>query len=455
METPLKVLIPISTGMAYRNLLSTDLHGEILAAGLRPVYLVPKPFLDRMRAEVPEDEADVDVFPERRPLVLDAVLRDLAFAVVQKRHQIATMDIRRRLARRAQPGIPLKQRLEPLVGSSRGIFHALNRLRRTISRAPEMQPPFDRWSPALVFSNNVFALEESSVLRRAGALGVPTAGMVHSWDNPTNKGVPPSDVDLLLVWSEVTKNEMTTLFEVPEDTIRIVGSPQFDIYRRPAATTREELLAHYGFTPNTKLILYATGAPRHCPGEAEYSRILSRLATEDPSCPVGLLIRLHPRDRMERYADLVGRPGVVVARAGRSGEGVQDGWAPTRGDHEHFAALMRHVDVVVNLASTMALDAAANDRAIVHARFDPEPGLAYLDSIDRLFDYTHTARLMSHEASLVARSPEELLAAVRRALEHPEELRDRREVLARSEGVLGDGRSAARIAGLLRGAARQ
>jgi len=451
---PARVLIPISTGMSWRNIHCTDLHREILAAGLRPVYLVPDAMRPVVRGEIPDDEADVDVLPELDSPALDAVLRDLAFATVMRRHRLATMDIRRRLARRARPGIPLKQRIEPLVGRSRLAFRALTRLRHALSRAPEMQPPFDRRRVALVFSNNVFSLEEAAVLRRARDLGIATVGMVHSWDNPTNKGVLPSPVDRLLVWSEVTKDEMTSLFLVPEDRIRIVGSPQFDIYRRPISITRPDLLAHYGFPPNAKLVLYGTGSPVHSPGEPDYCRTLAGIAANAGAPPVGLLVRLHPRDRAERYEDVARLPGVVVAEPGRRESGVPDGWAPSRADHEHFAALMRYADVVVNLASTMALDAAANDRPIVHVRYDLEPGLPYLDSVERLFDYTHTARLMRAMASFVARSPGELRSAVLRALDRPEERRERRAWLAESEGVLGNGDSAARIAAVLRVCAR-
>ena len=52
--------------------------------------------------------------------------------------------------------------------------------------------------------------------------------------------------------------------------IRIVGSPQSDVYTRPLKASREELLAHYGFPTDRKLVVYATGALGHYPDEYRY-----------------------------------------------------------------------------------------------------------------------------------------------------------------------------------------
>jgi hypothetical protein len=210
--------------------------------------------------------------------------------------------------------------------------------------------------------------------------------------------------------------------------------------------TRAETLAAYGFEASARLVIYATGAPVHCPDEPDFPRVLADVVASGRIENLRLLVRLHPRDSKERYASLADRPGVVVAAPGRRTTGYPDSWSPTVADHVHYAALMRHADVVVNIASTVALDAAACDTPVVHVRFDPGGEHPFLDSVERLFHYTHTKRLMTCGASYVARSAAELEDAVVRAIERPSELAAERRALARQEGFDGRGSSASLIA---------
>ncbi len=451
-----RVLVPAATGLALRNVLRTDLPLELGRRGLEPVFLVPGALAARLREEDLRAPGVVDVLPEARHHAGEVALRDLAFSVVQRRHALATIEIRRQLAARGRPRRPLKERVAPLLGSSWTLYHVVDGVRRTLYRAPEMQAVLDRCRPAAVFANNVFHPAEAALLRRAQRAHVPTVGMVHSWDNPSNKGQLPARPDRLLVWGDVMRAEMRDYFRFPDARIECVGTPQFDVYARPLATTRADLLAHYGFAPGTRLVLYATGSPGHCPWEPDYARrLLALVRSEHGRGPLGLVVRLHPRDRAERYAHLASAAELRLETAGRADDEMDDRFNPTADDHAHFAALIRHADVVVNLASTVALDAAANDRPIVHVRYDVEPGRAYLDSVERLFDYTHTARLLACGASEVARSPEELDAAVLRCLDDPARHHAARRALAAQEGFDGTGRSAERIADVVARVARR
>ncbi len=443
-----RVLIPMSTGVALRNVLRTDLHDEIVGRGLEPVYLVP-PALVAPLAEESGEGSFVDELPEYNHGKLETVLGDLVFSIVQQNHRIATMELKRKLARRKFKRIPMKERFYPVLGRSWPAYHFLRKARNRLFPGGVMRPLLDRWRPAVVFSNNIFDSHEAAVIRRAQLDGTPTVGMVSSWDNPTNKGHLPAWPDRLLVWSEVMREEMAGLLRYPAERISVVGTPQFDIYARPLAATREETLAVYGFSPADRVVVYATGAPVHCETEYEFPRALADLVASGRIEGLKLLVRLHPRDRLERYEALAGRPGVVVASPGRRSSHYPDSWSPTVEDHAHYAALMRYADVVVNIASTVALDAAASDTPIVHVRYDHRPDLDFLDSVERMFHYTHTARLMACGASHVARSEDELGDSVVRAIENPGELRRERCALARQEGFDGRGESASLIAGCL------
>ncbi len=447
-----RVLIPVATGLALRNVMRTGLPGALAARGLRPIYAVPETVRDALAADAPDCAADLDVLPHAPLRRWDVVLRDLAMDVVTRNHRIATMETKRRYLASRRDRTPWKVRISPLFGKSKLVHDSLNRVREALFTAPEMEELLRKWEPAVVFSNNVFDRSESAVLRRAGALGVPTVGMVHSWDNPTNKGVLPAACDVLLVWSAVMRDEMTTYFGVPAERTIPVGSPQFDIYAQALSTSRADLLREYDLHPDCRIVMYGTSAPGHSAHEpgyaAEIAAVVARLNREGRG-PVALVVRLHPRDHIERYAAIAGAEFVRIEVAGRANAGITDRWNPTDEDHQHFAALMRYADVVGNQFSTIALDAACNDRPTFHVRYDPDPVADFLESVERLFSYTHTQRLLDCGASYVATSPAEIADVVVRALSSPDELRTQRATLAAQEGYDGRGLSAERIAAIL------
>ncbi len=447
----MRALVPLTTGLVLRNVLRTDLHAEFVARGVEPVYLVPAPLLEQLRESGGDAGLMLDVLPPRPKDRTDKLLQSLAYAPIMHHHDMATIRIKQQIRDREAGRAPFKERfLFPVLGRSWATMHVANWLRGLRRRSEDYAPPFAKWQPDVVFSNHLFARWDAGILWRAHVEGVRTVGMVHSWDNPSNKAVFPPGVDRLLVWGPVMRREMEEYFRVRPETITEVGTPQFDVYARPPAVSKAQLLDSFGFEPDARLVIYGSGAPGHCPEEPEFPRILSPLCRDpapdgDPR-PIRMVVRLHPRDRLERYGALHGAHGVALEVAGRVTTHMDDRWNPTDDDHAHFVAEMRHADVVVNMASTVALDAAANDTPIVHARFDPDAGRDYLSSHVRLFDYTHTARLMSVGASLVAGSPDELVAHVLSALADPSALRDRRRALAEQEGYDGTGTSAARIA---------
>ena len=443
------MLVPIATGLALRNVMVTDLPRELAARNIVPVFAVPAPLHAQLAVAPEVVPGELAVLPERRTVRFDVALRGIARDIVRRNHRIATFELKERFWNAQRHRRPLRHFVSPLFGRSWTMYRMLNRLRERRDRADEMQPLIDESRPDVVFANNVFEPRESAVLRRARVAGVPTVGMVHSWDNPTNKGVLPAVTDRLLVWSRVMRQEMRDYYRVPDESIVEVGSPQFDAYARPAAVSRAELLSRWGFPHDARVVMYGTGSPGHGRAEPEYASAMARATDAEDAVreqPLRLVVRLHPRDRAKRYAHLADRPNVVVETPGRTGAGVSDNWNPTTEDFRHFVAVMRHADVVGNMCSTIALDAACNDRPTFHVRYDARPVDDPLRSVEMLFGYTHTQRLLSVGASVVARSPDEIRPAIARCLDRPDELREQRLRLARQEGYDGEGQSAARIA---------
>ena len=71
-----------------------------------------------------------------------------------------------------------------------------------------MEPLFDRYEPVLVMAANPgLVFSEVPLLRTARRRGVRSMAIDPSWDNFTNKLIPVRQVDRLVVWNEIMKEQ--------------------------------------------------------------------------------------------------------------------------------------------------------------------------------------------------------------------------------------------------------
>ena len=121
----------------------------------------------------------------------------------------------------------------------------------------------------------------------------------------------------------------------------------------------------------------------------------------------------------------------------------------TAENQQHLADTMRHSDVVVNVASTLAVEAAIVDTPVVNISFDGEQPSEWLRSARRYYRFTHYVNVTRHNAARVAETPEHLVEYVGRYLEDPSLDREGRRAVAAEQCQFFDGRSASRVAGFV------
>jgi CDP-glycerol glycerophosphotransferase (TagB/SpsB family) len=153
-----------------------------------------------------------------------------------------------------------------------------------------------------------------------------------------------------------------------------------------------------------------------------------------------LLFRPHPRDRQwrERFKAALFREHVAVQE-------------PSFTDLETLAVLLQHGDCVVANAGTILLDALVNDRPAVCVLYDEgaPPGVSWaLKNVSG----EHYKSLIESEAFYRADRFEDVIEAIERALDHPEELAAERARVAREVVGEVDGRAAERVADAFVGA---
>jgi hypothetical protein len=276
----------------------------------------------------------------------------------------------------------------------------------------------------LVVSTLPHAYEEAPPAIVARRLGIPVAAWINSWDNLTSKPAYFTGYDHYFVWSERLRSELLRYYpEAAAGTVDVTGVPHFDWYHRePMRMSREELCAEYGFDPRRPLVLYGTATPHLAPAEHLVVQRLARdLAAAEALGSPQLLVRLHPGDAGGRFRDWRPGPSTALQVPGQRGGGRLGGYCPTLEDNRELVSSIHHADVVVNLASTLTLDAALCDRPVVNIAFDLSPDTrSFQKTIDQYYsEYDHYRTVVESGAVRLARSSEELLAQVAACLRNP------------------------------------
>jgi len=308
----------------------------------------------------------------------------------------------------------------------------------------------ESFKPDLILATVPHVSLEAPPLLVARQLGIKTACWINSWDNLTTKSAYFAEYDHYFVWSEHMRGELLRYYsEVGDHPITATGVPHFDWYQSAELMlSREEFCRRSGLDPARPIILYAMATPYLAPAE---DLVVKELAMDLPANAARvksqLIVRVHPADNGERLQGYEFDSSVRVQVPGKAGGGNIFKYHPSHEDNREFVNSIRHADVVVNLASTITLDACLCDRPVISVAFDPSPDRRYQTAIDHYHTrYEHYQTALQCGAVRLAHSHHELLSHIRTYLDHPELEREGRRSLAELWCGPCDGAAASRLA---------
>ena len=389
--------------------------------------------------------------PAHTPMGLEARLLAIVQASYLSRGQ--TESVRIRLAEARANGIIRALGVKAAIGRlivepfmRSGSRYAMSD--RLVSH-PAMEKLFDEHRPRLVVAANPgLVFSEVPLLRTARRRRVVSMAIDPSWDNFTNKLIPVRQVDRLVVWNDIMKAQAIELHGYHADAIRVAGAPQFDPhFRAPSRTPRDEFFRQIGADPARKLIALTT-TPRLL--YSHHDHVLRALvAAMDGGALHGtqVLVRLHPRDEVDAYREFMNTPGVIIEKPFRDTVKVADGLAidVMPENQRHLGDTMCYADAVVNVASTIAIEACIFDTPVVNICFDAPGETPYVKSARRYYSFTHYVNITRRNAVRVAESPDEMVSMVARYLADRSLDADGRKQVVRDQCQFTDGQSAERV----------
>ncbi len=274
-------------------------------------------------------------------------------------------------------------------------------------------PFIEQYKPDLIFSSDVFCEQDALLLRSAKISGIPTLGMVRSWDNTTTKGILRIFPDRLLVNSQAIADEIVKLHSYQRYLIKVVGLPQFDKWVSGPTLSREEFMKKLNIPTDRRIIMFTPAGANLSTVDGELCDILKQ-AINAGEIPANLHVIIsnhpaHPADLSKFTPDdhftiehLGKLFGVVSYREVEM----------TPNDNDNLRNFIYYSDIIMYIANSMGLDALIYDKPTIIVSFDGYGHVPYIKSIRRFNNEDCLHNLVLTGCTKVARSKQEWLQQI-------------------------------------------
>jgi len=304
-------------------------------------------------------------------------------------------------------------------------LHAL--LSERATHITEFENLLRRERPDVVFCAHQRASRAVPAMLAARKLGIPTATFIYSWDN-LPKGRMAVHADYFFVWSEFMKDELLTYYpDVSADRVKIVGTPQFEHYSNSSLIQpREKFLQSVGLDPARPVVCFSGDDVTTSPYDQIY---LENVAEALRAVPIAqrpqILFRRCPVDASNRYQSVLEKYSEIaisdpVWTSNNGGDWT--GFIPTLEDVALLVNVVNHSDVVVNVASTMAMDFAILDKPGIYLAYNPQVSEKRNGwNVHDLYRLPHFRSVHELQPVHWAYKAEDLAAAIMQVLSNPQE----------------------------------
>jgi len=186
------------------------------------------------------------------------------------------------------------------VQEQRRLDRILAKLETAIPIDPDVEAFVTAQCPDLLVVSPLVGVgfSQADFVRSARRQQIPSALLVFSWDNLSNKGLMHEIPDRVLVWNDTQREEAITLHECPPERVVVTGAPRFDeFFAMQSLIPRSELCDALGFDPERPILAYLCSS-RFVAGEERQfvDRWIAEIrSSSDPALSeCGIIVRPHP-----------------------------------------------------------------------------------------------------------------------------------------------------------------
>jgi tRNA-binding EMAP/Myf-like protein len=290
---------------------------------------------------------------------------------------------------------------------------------------------FEKYNPDFVFAPALMIREDTVLLKAAKRRGVKSIGMVRSWDNLSSKLFLIIHPDKLLVKNEMMSQEAFLLHDYPKEKIIITGFLQWSHYLDEAwYMSKDDVAKILNLPTDLPWITYFGGPPftqvLEQIDKGDHILMLKEAMSKGDLPKVQIIIKNHPVDKERiQFRDEI--KDVPVLNFGKDFNFKVD-------DNRLLLNLIRNSDVIINFATSVAIEAAILDIPIVAIGFngyENQENVPWEGRLDVAYDNTiHTKYMMESGGVWRVKNKKEFIEAVSMYLKNKNLHRDGRVRLA-------------------------
>lgn len=308
---------------------------------------------------------------------------------------------------------------------------------------------FEKYQPDMVVNTGLGYWYPDVFLMREGRFHKTiVTSVILSWDNTSTKGMAGAKPDYVITWTDVMKKELIEHHDIDPDSIYVGGVAHFDLYyKQKALLSKEELCEKFGLDPAARLLFLATKSPKSFPWNTDIAKITAEaIANNEFDFPCQLIVRLHPvhflykngqsqfKKMLQEYDSLRSRyPFVFLSKPNMRSQhlAVDMPWD----DMIELGSILKNADVLINMFSTVAIEASIFDLPIIHVGFEGDPSRRTKprQSIKLDENEIHNQRVVHTGGVRIARNKEELAKLINRYVHNRSLEAEQRRVIKKQE----------------------
>ena len=332
------------------------------------------------------------------------------------------------------------------LGLKRPLEKQTERLHLLDNRSPETEAFLERVKADLVLITSPVRVDEPGIAGAAKRKAIPIAALITSFDNLTTKNHLRWSYNGYLLWSKNMEEELLELYPYSSSAKRYVtGAAQYDVFKlEKYQESKEEFCSRMRLDPKLPIISVALGSPNlidELPGTVAFLEKVKEGAVGK----VQIIVRPHPLFYVDKEYEAVAARYPEFTWQNASPKDTARGHHLSNQQIIDWVSTVRFTDVMVQLASTMAVDSCIADTPVVNINFDYS---GKKDKLVKLVNWkmNHFAPLSNSGGLWMADNIDEVVEGVKAYLVDPTLHSEGRAWIAEFVAGYTDGKSGERIA---------
>ena len=455
----MKILIATNSGFQVRYLLQTDIYKRFIQQNIDISVMAFPNEIDLIKQITNEK---INIIPEpKRPKknFIEKYLEYMRFFTRAQYNSTSVEIYKRMYSLGTSPirklGIFLLFLISNLIKKSVLLRILFVNLERYASKYAEYKQILKKVNPDFIIlaSHGSFGFDKY-IAYSAKSLKIKIFTIILSWDNVTSQTYPAFYANYVIAWTEVMKKDILRLIDYKDDQVIVSGSAYFDNYYKKYNFNKATFIKDNNFDPNKKIILFATRSPNTYPWHPNVAETISKLINTDSHFKDWqLIIRPHPihyrkdemgnmiyQDVLDQYKKLTKEFSNVhinypeVYKTSKS-------FLLNKNDSINLVNILKSSDILVNIFSTMNIEAAICDIPIINICFEYNKPMYKFNLKNPRFNIysdikeSHNQRIVDSGGSAIAFNEKQLIYHLKEYVLQPDKDKDgRRTIVDREVG---------------------